>query len=278
MPGWACPTCRKTVTTPFCSQCGERPVQPRDLTLPGLTKKFFNALTSIDSKLMRTLALLLRRPGELTVAYLDGRRKPYLAPLQLFLLANVLFFAIQSFTSINIFGASIESHLHQQDWSAVAGPLVEQRLKETRSTLAAYAPVFDKAVVLNAKSLIVLMAVAFALLLPLAFFRSRRPLATHVIFSLHLYTFLLLVFCLSLVVAMLDVWFGGAGLNSAWMDNVLSVFNLAACAVYLYVATHTVYGAVGFARGVTVVLLAISVAAIVLGYRFVLFLITLYAT
>ena len=278
MTAWTCPTCRKTVTTPFCSQCGERPILPRDLTLPGLFKKFFNAITSIDSKLMRTLTLLLRRPGGLTVAYVDGRRKPYVAPVQLFLLANALFFAIQSLTSINIFGAPLESHLHQQDWSAVAGHLVEQRLKKTHDTLEAYAPVFDKAVVLNAKSLIVLMALAFASLMPLAFFRSKRPFATHVIFSLHLYTFLLLVFCLSLAVAMLDVWFGGAGLKSAWMDNVLSVFNLAACAMYLYVATHTVYGATGFTRAFTVVLLAISVAAIVLGYRFVLFLITLYAT
>ncbi len=275
---WTCPTCKKVVVTLFCSQCGERLVQPRDLTLRALGQKFLHSITSIDGRLIRTIGHLLRRPGGLTLAYLEGRRKPYIAPLQLFLLANVLFFAIQSFTSTNIFSSPLESHLHNQDWSALAGSLVTQRLQKTHNTLEAYAPVFDRAVVLNAKSLIILMAVPFALLLPVVFFRSRRPLATHVIFSLHLYAFLLLLFCFSLLVSMLDVWFGGAGLKSPWMDNVLSVFNLGACMVYLYVAAAPVYGASGFIRVVQVFVLALSVGAIVLGYRFLLFLITLYAT
>lgn len=275
---WECPTCKILVATPFCSQCGEHLLRPHDLTLRGLFKKLFHAMTSIDGRLIRTVWCLLRRPGVLTVAYLDGRRKPYIAPLQLFLLANVLFFAIQSFTSTNIFGAPLESHLHTQDWRDLANSLVTHHLENTHTTLEAYAPIFDKAVVLNAKSLIILMTVPFALLLPVVFFRRQRPLATHVVFSLHLYTFLLLLFCFSLLVAMLHVLFGGAGLKSPWMDNVLSVFNLAACAAYLYAATGPVYGTTGPSRAIVVLGLALWVGAIVLGYRFLLFLITLYGT
>jgi hypothetical protein len=62
------------------------------------------------------------------------------------------------------------------------------------------------------------------------------------------------------------------------VDNVLSIANLAACTVYIYLATGPVYGASGKLRGVKAFLLALAVAAIVLGYRFVLFLITLYTT
>ena len=76
----------------------------------------------------------------------------------------------------------------------------------------------------------------------------------------------------------MDVLFGGEGLNSAGMDNVLSLFNLAACAVYLYIATGRVYGGNGVIRAVKVALLAPAVAAILLGYRFIIFLITLYST
>jgi len=36
---WTCPTCKTIVTTPFCSQCGEGPVAPHDLTLFGLAEK-----------------------------------------------------------------------------------------------------------------------------------------------------------------------------------------------------------------------------------------------
>jgi hypothetical protein len=264
------------VVTPFCPQCGENRLRPRDLTLRGILDKFFHALTSIDGRAIRTFWCLLRRPGLPTVAYMEGRRKPYIAPFQLFLLANALFFATQSMTSTNIFGASLESHLHHQDWSGLAQSLVSARLERTHTSPELYAPVFDRAVALNAKSLIILMAVPFAALLPLMFFRSRRPFIAHVVFSLHAYTFLLLLFSLTLLIAILDVLLGGAGLNSPRMDNVLTVINLVACAVYLYLAMGPVYGSSGPGRAVKALALALSVGVIVLGYRFLLFVITLY--
>ena len=92
-----------------------------------------------------------------------------------------------------------------------------------QTTVASYAPIFNQAIVLNAKTLIILMVVPFALLLPLAFYGTRQPFATHVTFSLHFYAFLLLLFCVSLAVSAVDVLVGGAGLQSARLDNILSV-------------------------------------------------------
>lgn len=62
------------------------------------------------------------------------------------------------------------------------------------------------------------------------------------------------------------------------MDNVLSTLNFVACATYLYLATGTVYGARGVARVAASLMLTAAVAAIALGYRFGLFLFTLYVT
>jgi hypothetical protein len=78
------------VSTAFGPQCGERALRPLDLTLRSLFGKLLHATTSIDGRLLRTVARLLRRPGSLTLAYIGGERKPYIAPFQLFLLANVL--------------------------------------------------------------------------------------------------------------------------------------------------------------------------------------------
>jgi hypothetical protein len=207
-----------------------------------------------------------------------GQRIFYIGPFQLFLIANVLFFATQSLTHTNIVSLTLDSQLHNQDWSGLAQRLVSHRLETMRTTLDLYAPIFDEAVVLNAKSLIILMALPFALLLPIVFYRNRRPLVVHAVFSLHFYAFLLLLFCVTLAVAAVDVLFGGAGLNSARMDNLLSIFNLTACVAYLYVATGTVYGGRGAMRVIKVLALALAAAGILQGYRFVLFLITLYGT
>jgi hypothetical protein len=276
--GWICPSCRTPVATSFCGSCGEEPLAPRDLTLRGLAEKVLHALTSIDARAARSGWKLLRYPGQLTRAWMSGIRKAYVAPFQLFLIANVLFFALQSLTSQNIFSSSLDSHLHHQDWSALARSLVASRLEATHTSLEQYAPVFDRSVVLNAKSFVLLMAILFSLLLPVAFFRERRPFMAHVVFSLHLYTFLLLVFCVSLLVAKLSESAGLGGLEAPWVDNVLSIVNLAACAVYIYVAIGPVYGATGALRIGNAILLALAAAAIVVGYRFLLFLITLHAT
>ncbi len=275
---WTCPTCHRQIHTPYCPACGERPLNEDDLELHGLLKQFFHAFSSIDSRLIRSLRNLVRRPGLLTVAYVQGQRMPYTGPIQLFLIANVLFFAMQSLTNTNIVSSQLDSHLYNQDWSVLAQRLVSHHLETVHMTLESYAPVFNQAVVTNAKSLIILMVLPFTLLLPIVFFRARRPFVAHIVFSLHLYSFLLLLFCVCVSIAAMDVLFGGAGLNSAAMDNVLSIFNLAACAVYLYIATGRVYGGKGIIRAAKIAILAPGVATIFLGYRFLIFLITLYST
>ena len=275
---WTCPTCNRRISTPYCPACGERPLNAHDLTLRGLLNQVFHAFSNIDSRLIRTFRNLARRPGLLTVAFVRGQRMLYTGPFQLFLIANVLFFAMQSLTNTDVVSSKLDSHLHNQDWRVLAQRLVSHRLEEMRTTQDLYTPIFNQAVALNAKSLIILTAVPFALLLPIVFYRERRPFVTHAIFSLHLYTFLLLLFCVSLMVAAVDVLFGGAGLNSARMDNILSIFNLAACAIYLYIATGRVYGGNRIIRALKVAVLAPAVASILLGYRFAIFLITLYST
>ncbi len=212
------------------------------------------------------------------MAYLKGQRQRYVGPVQLFLFANVLFFAVQSLTHVKIFATSLASHLHNQDWSRAARPLVARRVEALHTTIDAYAPLFDQAVELHAKSLIILMAVPVALLQPFVFYKSRRPFVVHLVFALHLYTFLLLLFCLALVVAAIDELLGGRGMESRRMDLILSASSMIACAAYLYVATGTAYGARGAKRVLKVLVLTAAVAVMVLGYRFLLFLITLYST
>lgn len=274
---WTCPGCGAVVDTRYCADCGERPPSPRDLTLRGFLRQIVEGVTSIDGRLVRSLRWLLLRPGALTVAFVEGRRKPFMPPFQLFLIANVLFFATQSLTHANVLSSPLASHLHQQDWQVLARSLVGQRLEAKGMTLAAYTPAFDRAVVLNAKALIGLMVVPFALLLPVMFYGTRRPFVAHLVFSLHFHAFLLLFFCATLALLFVESRLGGAGLNPR-ADMLVSALILVCFAAYLYRATGTVYGARGAARVARVVFLALAMGGIVLGYRFVIFLVTLYTT
>lgn len=274
---WTCPSCNRTVSTAYCPTCGERSLHPRDLTLRGLTDQVFEAFTNIDGRLLRSFRYLIFRPGALTVAFLQGQRKPFVSPVALFLLINVLFFATESLTGGTIFSTPLEGHLYTQPWSPLAQGLVAHRLAALHTSAALFAPRFDSAIALHARSLILLMALAFAVLPAIAFRRNRCPFAAHAVFSLHLYGFMLLLFSVATAIPAVGLLAGGARSTSQVLDGIISITLLAACGVYLYFATGVVYGGERGGRIVKSTVLAVAVAAIVLGYRFALFLFTLYS-
>lgn len=160
---WVCPNCGNPVFTAFCPQCGESPPRARELTVGGLFHQLIEAFTSIDGRLVRSFRYLLGRPGFLTLAYIRGQRKPYIGPVPLFLLANVMFFATESLTGGSVFTTPLQSHLKTQPWSAIAEPLVSHRLETLKTTLDVFTPNFNRAVARNARSFIMLMALSFAL-------------------------------------------------------------------------------------------------------------------
>jgi hypothetical protein len=141
-----------------------------------------------------------------------------------------------------------------------------------------FAPRFDSAIALHARSLILLMALAFAVLPAIAFSRSGRPFAAHVVFSLHLYGFMLLLFSVGTAVPAAGILAGGERSASQVLDGAISIAVLGACGTYLFFATGVVYGGGRAARALKSVALAGGAAALVLGYRFALLLITLYTT
>ena len=275
---WTCPTCKVGVATPFCPACGERTLHPRELTLRWLLEHAFEAFTSVDSKLLRSFRHLVFRPGQLTAAFLQGRRQPFMGPVPLFLITNVLFFAAEALLGGTVFNTPLDWHLHRQPWSGFAPQLVANRLAGMHTTLALYAPVFDKAVAVNARSLIIFMALFFALFPMLVFMRRKQPLITHAVFSLHLYSFMLLLFCVATMVPVFSARMGGPGFDSDALDHLLAISLLLICAAYLFFAIPEVYQVRGIARGTSALLLTIAVGASALGYRFFLLIVTLYTT
>lgn len=251
-------------------------MRPGDLTLVGFGRHILETLTNVDGRLIRSFRCLIVRPGELTLAYLEGSRKLYTSPLQTFFIANVLFFAAQSLTGGRVFSTTLKSHLENQPWSPWAQNLVANRLAAKHISLMEFTRVFDQAVALNAKTFIILMVLPFAYLPALVYLKKRIPFVGHLVFSLHLYAFLLLLFCLTLSVAGVSQYLGGPGIESEVLDRWLSIFEIVVCAIYLYVASGKVYGPQGSMRSIKVIPLVVAVAAIVLGYRFIIFLFTLY--
>lgn len=93
-----CSNCESELHGQYCAACGQRSRQ-RMITVWELVREASDVLTSLDSRLWRTLGLLLFRPGRLTRNYLEGRRARYVAPLRLFIAASVIFFFTAAITA-----------------------------------------------------------------------------------------------------------------------------------------------------------------------------------
>ena len=90
-----CPNCDQLLWGQYCANCGQR-ARTRMITLWELLKDAGDLIASLDSRLWRTLGLLLFRPGRLTVDYLEGKRARYVPPFRLFISASIVFFFVAS--------------------------------------------------------------------------------------------------------------------------------------------------------------------------------------
>ena len=86
----------------YCADCGQKRLDERARSFMHVLRTSLAEVSSVDSRLWRSMGLLFARPGFLSREYRLGRRKRYLSPISLFLIANVVFFLAPSLTDFSI--------------------------------------------------------------------------------------------------------------------------------------------------------------------------------
>ena len=84
-PSHACTNCGHANAEVFCARCGEKQPDHHDVSLGHFFHELAHEVLHLDSKLFRTMRVLITRPGELTADYFAGRKTRYITPLRLFL-------------------------------------------------------------------------------------------------------------------------------------------------------------------------------------------------
>jgi hypothetical protein len=278
----SCASCGQPAGGKFCAHCGEKRVEAADHTLRRFLEHMLEAFTHADGKVFLTLRLLLAQPGRLTADYLRGRRRPYIPPLQLFLIGNLVFFLLHPLIGSNTLTTDLNTHLHYTWHNAVAGALVAPRLAARAVTAEAYAASFDPTAVTLAKSLVILVVPVFSLAVVVLYWRHRRHYAAHLVFALHFCAFWLLMTCAILTLTNLvmrllrsaDVF-----PSAAMVSRSLLVFGLALMTAYLFCAVRVVFAReatwVTFAKALA---LGIALDLSLQVYRFALFFLTFWST
>jgi len=238
-----CKSCGHAFAGKYCNQCGEKVIEPRDLSVRHYFEDIFNALTSLDTKGWRTVQLVARVPGGLSRAYMEGRRSPYLKPLSIFFLANLVYFLLPFFETFN---SRLDTQLNGRPHSRIATRMVEAYLREEKMSMKVFREGYEAKSTENAKLLLIVLV--FLIAVPLGVInRGKHPYAAgHITLSFEIMTFNLLFNAIALGVLVYGIFYAGRWLKIEGMDTFLNAlvnpFVFATNGYFLYRAERTFYG------------------------------------
>jgi hypothetical protein len=215
-------SCGAPLTGHYCSNCGEHAFDAASLTLRHfLSHTVAHEVLHFDGAIWRTLRLLFMRPGALALEFSAGRRRPYVNPFRLLLIAIVVYALIASSgltATWNIAGVtasiapaaipkglSVETTISRVDpWGLLRQPFAA---KKERLENEAAAERFHERLERFAEPLSFANVLLLAAALHMCFRRKRRFLEDAA-FSMHFVSFVLLT-SVTLVLAMrVRRWFG----------------------------------------------------------------------
>lgn len=90
-----CQNCGNEVAVRFCTTCGQENTETKK-SFHYLFTHFLEDLVHYDSSFWKTIKYLLFSPEKLTLTYLSGKRKAFMAPVRLFIFINIISFIIFS--------------------------------------------------------------------------------------------------------------------------------------------------------------------------------------
>lgn len=109
----SCLNCGSEVIGKFCHVCGQENVEVRD-NFFSMVWHFITDYFHFDSKFFRSLVPLFVKPGFLTKEYWEGRRMRYIPPLRLFFFVTIIFMISTSYF-YSKFGTRMKNAMIKRD-------------------------------------------------------------------------------------------------------------------------------------------------------------------
>ena len=203
-----CADCGAPLDGPFCSQCGERAIDRHSLTLSHFLKhNVLHELSHVDGKIFRTFRYLVFRPGFLSAEYFAGRRRRYVNPVRL-LLTCLLVLALLARTGsmtmslgklrLNLLppgppsADTIDETIAKLDVFGILNSLLETKSRSKDLKTPGAVDKFNHELKTYATALSFCNVLLLSSFLAILYRRRRSLYVEHLVFSLHLASFVLL--------------------------------------------------------------------------------------
>jgi hypothetical protein len=223
-----CHNCNALLHGRFCADCGQED-RPLDPGVRDVLDEAAREITSLDSRILRSVRRLFLAPGFLTNEHLAGRRASWVSPVRLYLIFSVAYFALAAFTATSPLNLNLQT----------TGGNDEETREALRNMGFASEEDLQRAVghavqVWIPRAMFVLVPL-FAWFVSVVRRRSGRKYPLHLIFSLHVFAALFGAQALAVALA-----YPARGL--VWAGPVLRAGSAVYILVYLVLALRAVYG------------------------------------
>ncbi|HEX8906590.1 MAG TPA: DUF3667 domain-containing protein, partial [Longimicrobiaceae bacterium] len=232
----ACPSCGTALAGEYCHACGERRHSDERFSLRHFLADAWEDVFDLDSRALRSLRLLVTRPGLLTLEALQGRRRPYVGALRMYLVVFAVTLFLSTLLPTSPDGKSADR------LTLMFKQLVHTLAVKRGMTDEAARQALMQASAQHVSWLSVLIPVLFAGFL-YAVFRRRRPwYGQHLVFATHFAT---INFLTALVLLPVQI------LAASTVVTLVSACAVVPIFAWLMVAVRRVYatgwpGAAGF--------------------------------
>jgi hypothetical protein len=195
-----CLNCGDSLTGAFCAACGQKAGGP-PLHFHDFAHELVHELLHFDSKIWRSLKLLMLSPGTLTREIVAGRRVRYVGPIRLFLVASLIFFGVLALAANRVriseedhqrAVALAEADLAQREAQPEVSRFEQAKIRAARKWTRD--PMLLLRTVIGALSKSVFLLVPIFAVVTWKLFSKQQPFyLAHLYFALHFHAFAFLL-------------------------------------------------------------------------------------
>jgi hypothetical protein len=261
-----CKSCGHRFTGNYCNECGEKILRPSDRSFKTFLSNILIAITFADSKMIRTLWLVLKKPGFVSKEFAEGKRVNYLKPISLFFVLNLIYFF---FPVVQLFNASLNTQL-LSPLRSLYQAMIAHKIIDLGMSVDSFSLIYNLKTTGFAKLMVMVFVVLGSLPLNLLYWKKNRFFTDHVGYVVELACFNLFVnaIVLSILVALLDV---GKYLDEAILTGIFISTNL----YFLLRSGFKFYGEKGVRLVFKSVLMILFLKLALEVYRSILFFVTM---
>jgi len=262
-----CKSCGNSFQGNYCNECGEKVLKPADRSFKTFLSNMLIAITFADSKMIKTLWLVLSKPGFVSKEFAEGRRVNYLKPISLFFVLNLIYFF---FPLIQLFSASLNtqllSPLREYFQTVVAHKVVSMGM-----TVPSFSLIYNLKTTGFAKLMVMVFVVIASLPLNILYLKRNRFFTDHVGYMVELACFNLFVNAITLSIL---AFFG---LGKYLSEEVLTVIFISTNLYFLLRSGNIFYQEKSWKLVLKSVLMIAFLKIALEVYRAILFFVTIWS-